>query len=164
MGMQLPGEIREILSIIGFNWPTGDEEKLLDLGQTWSQLSGLIDGHVSDAQNAAVSVWNANKGDMIDAFQARWAGEGSPAQRLNLGGTGADIVGVGLMVCAGIVLALKINVIVQATITLISIASAIAAAFVTFGASTAVIALLREACKRLLDYLLNMAIGKVLSG
>ena len=164
MGMQLPGEIRGILSIIGFTWPAGDETKLLELGQNWTQLSGLVDGHVSDASSAAMSVWNANKGDMVTAFQARWTGEGSPAQRMTQGATGADIVGAGVMVCAGIVLALKVNVIVQATITLISIASAIAAAFVTFGASTAVIALLREACKRLLDYLLGEAIGKVLGG
>jgi len=164
MGMELPGEVQTILSIIGFTWPKGDETKLLDLGQTWSKLSGLLDGHVSEAQNTAMNVWNANKGDMVNAFQQRWTGEGSPVQRLTQGGTGADIVGIGMMVCAGIVLALKINVIVQATLTLIAIASAIAAAFVTFGASTAIIALLREALKRLLDYLLNMAIGKVLGG
>ncbi|MEV0274024.1 MAG: hypothetical protein HOV71_26890 [Hamadaea sp.] len=164
MGMTVPGEVQTILSIIGFTWPKGDETKLLDLGQSWSELSGLLDGHVNNAQNTATQVWNANKGEMISAFQARWTGDGSPVQRLNQGGTGADIVGVGMMVCAGIVLALKINVIVQATLTLIAIASAIAAAFVTFGASTAVIALLREALKRLLNWLLDQAVGKVLGG
>jgi hypothetical protein len=164
MGMTVPGEVQTILSIIGFSWPQGDETKLLDLGQTWSQLSNLLDGHVSEAQNTATQVWNQNKGDMVSAFQQRWTGEGSPVQRLTQSGTGADIVGVGMMVCAGIVLALKINVIVQATLTLIAIASAIAAAFVTFGASTAIIAVLREALKRLLNYLLDQAVAKVLNG
>jgi serine/threonine-protein kinase len=43
-------------------------------------------------------------------------------------------------------------------------AAALAAAAVTFGASTAIIPLLKEMCKRLLDYLLGQAINKVLSG
>lgn len=164
MGMQLPGEVREFLSIVGFTWPAGDEEKLLELGQAWTQLSNLIDGHASQATGTAAEVWSANKSDMIEAFKARWSGEAGPANRLTDNGTGADIVGAGVMICAGIVLALKINVIVQVTITIISIASAIASAFVTFGASAALVPLLREACKRLLDYLLGEAIGKVLNG
>ncbi len=164
MGMQLPGEVRQILTLCGFNWPEGDETKLLDLGQTWTSLSGQMDGHVTSANDAATAVWNSNKAEMIEAFRAKWSGDGSPVNRLNQGGTGADIVGAGLMVCAGIVLALKINVIVQATLTLIAIAEAIAAAFVTFGASAALVVVLREALKRLLDWLLGEAIGKVLGG
>jgi hypothetical protein len=164
MGMQLPGEIREILSLCGFNWPEGDETKLLSMGQTWTSLSGQLDPHVQQAISAANTVVTQNKSEAIDAFNAKWSGESGPAHRLAQGGTGADIVGAGLMVCAGIVLALKVNVIVQATLTLIAIAEAVAAAFVTFGASAALVVVLREALKRLLDWLLNQAIGKVLGG
>ena len=164
MGIQLPSEVRQILSIIGFNFPEGDETKLLSLGQNWTSLSGQLSGHVQTANSAATAVWNTNRSEMVDAFQAKWNGDASPVKRLTQGGTGADIVGAGVMVCAGIVLALKVNVIVQATLTLIAIAEAIAAAFVTFGATAALIAVLREALKRLLDWLLNQAIGKVLGG
>jgi hypothetical protein len=164
MGMQLPEEIREFLAIVGFNWPAGDETKLLELGQAWTGLSGSIDAHVDQAHLAASDVWRGNMSEMVEAFRAKWEGESGPASRLTQGATGADIVGAGLMVCAGIVLALKINVIVQVTITLISIATAVASAFVTFGASAAVVPLLREACKRILDYLLGEAVGKVIGG
>jgi len=164
MGMQLPDEVRSFLSIVGFNWPAGDETKLLELGQKWTNLSGQIDARVDQAHMAASDVWRGNMSDMVDAFRAKWDGESGPANRLTQGGTAAELVGAGVMVCAGIVLALKINVIVQVTITLISIATAIASAFVTFGASAALVPLLREACKRLLDYLLGEAIGKVLGG
>lgn len=164
MGMQLPGEVREILAVCGFTWPEGDETKLLELGQTWTTLSGQIDGHALTADSAATAVWTENKAEMVDAFRAKWTGDASPVHRLAQGGTGADIIGAGLMVCAGIVLALKVNVIVQAVLTLIAIAEAIAAAFVTFGASAALVVVLREALKRLLDWLLNEAIGKVLGG
>jgi hypothetical protein len=164
MGMQLPHELVEFLSILGFNWPEGDETKLLEMGQTWTELSGKLEGHMNGAHNAAGAVWSSNASEMVDAFRAKWTGASGPANRLTRGATGADIVGAGLMVCAGIVLALKINVIVQATMTLIAIAEAIAAAFVTFGASAALVLVLREACKRVLDWLLGEAIAKVLNG
>jgi hypothetical protein len=164
MGMQLPGEIRTFLSIVGFNWPAGDETKLLDLGQEWLGLGDKIQSHIEQAKNAAEQVWNSNSSDMIEAFKKKWLSEAGPANRIDLGSTGATIVGAGVMVCAGIVLALKINVIVQVTLTLIEIAAALAASVVTFGASAAVVPLLREACKRLLDWLLGEAIGKVLNG
>jgi hypothetical protein len=164
MGMQLPHELVEILSLLGFTWPEGDETKLLGLGQTWTGLSGQLDGHVETANTAAAAVWTGNKSETVDAFQAKWTGDASPAHRLTQGATGADIIGAGVMVCAGIVLALKVNVIVQATLTIIAIAEAIAAAFVTFGASAALVVVLREACKRVLDWLLGEAIGKVLGG
>jgi hypothetical protein len=164
MGMQLPGEIRTFLSIIGFNWPAGDETKLLDLGQEWLGLADKIQSHVEQAKNAAEQVWNSNSSDMLEAFKQKWLGESGPANRIDLGATGSTIVGAGVMVCAGIVLALKINVIVQVVLTLIEIAAALAASVVTFGASATVVPLLREACKRLLEWLLGEAIGKVLSG
>jgi hypothetical protein len=164
MGMQLPGEVRSFLSIVGFNWPAGDETKLLDLGQEWLGLADKVQSHVEQAKSAAEKVWNTNSSDMIEAFKKKWLGESSPASRIDLGATGATIVGAGVMVCAGIVLVLKINVIVQVTLTLIEIAAALAASFVTFGASAAIVPLLREACKRILDWLLGEAIGKVLNG
>lgn len=164
MGMQLPGEVREFLSIIGFEWPAGDETALLELGQAWMEFSRLIDQQVEQAHQAARMVWDSSASDMVEAFRAKWEGEKGPAGQMATNATGGDIIGAGLMVCAGIVLALKINVIVQVTLTIIAIASAIASAVVTFGASAAVVPLLREACKRLLDYLLDQAIAKVLNG
>jgi hypothetical protein len=74
------------------------------------------------------------------------------------------MVGAGLMVCAGIVLALKINVIVQLTMLVIEIAQAIATAVVTFGASLLEIPLFKEITQLIIDQLLNMAIDKVLGG
>jgi hypothetical protein len=164
MGIQLPGEVRTFLNIIGFTFPAGDETKLIDLGQEWMSLADKIEQHVDQAKHAAEQVWNSNSSDMIEAFKKKWMGESGPANRIGGGAIGSTIVGAGVLVCAGIVLVMKINAITQAILTLIEIAAALAAAAVTFGASTAIIPLLKEACKRLLDYLLGQAINKVLSG
>lgn len=164
MGMQLPGEVRTFLSIVGFTWPAGDETRLLDLGQEWLGLADRMDQHVERARHAAEQVWNQNSSEMIEAFKRKWLGESGPANRIGEGATGATIVSVGVIISAGIVLALKINVIIQVVLTLIEIAAALAASVVTFGASATIIPLLREACKRLLDYLLGEAVAKVLNG
>jgi hypothetical protein len=162
--IQLPGEVRTFLQIIGFTYPAGDETKLLDLGQEWMSLADKIEQHVEEAKHTAEQAWNKNSSDMIEAFKSKWMGEGGPANRMGGGAIGSQILAAGTMVAAGIVLAMKINAIVQATLTLIEIAAALAAAAVTFGASTAIIPILKEMCKRLLDYLLQQAINKVLSG
>ncbi|WP_433650306.1 hypothetical protein ACQP2C_28230 [Micromonospora zamorensis] len=74
------------------------------------------------------------------------------------------MIGAGLMVCAGIVLALKINVIVQLTLLAIQIAQAVATAAVTFGASLLEIPIFKLITGALIDQLLNMATEAVLGG
>jgi hypothetical protein len=164
MGMQLPGELVSVLSVLGFTWPQADEEKLFELAQRWTRLTGDLRGHVQQANSGAEEVWTQNSGDMVTAFESAWNAADSPAVRLDKGATGADIIGAGLMVCAGIVLALKINVIVQLTILVIQIAQAIATAVVTFGASLLEIPIFRALTKIVLDQLLDYAITAVLNG
>ncbi|HZM82298.1 MAG TPA: hypothetical protein VFC19_41795 [Candidatus Limnocylindrales bacterium] len=73
-----------------------------------------------------------------------------------------ELVGVGLMVCAGIILALKISVITQLIILIVQIAQAIVAAVATAGASLLEIPVFRAITKLILDRLQDMAISKVL--
>lgn len=160
MGIQLPPTLVELLSTLGFNWPETDETKLLELGRAWSGLAGQINGQVGAANAAAAGVWTTTQAEMADAFRSGWTRGAAPAERLAGGATGAEIVGAGLMACAGIVVALKINIIAQATLTVIAIGAAVA----TAGAAAGAVALLREACRRILDWLLNEAIMKVVNG
>lgn len=69
------------------------------------------------------------------------------------------------MICAGIVLALKVNVIVQLTLLAIQIAQAIATAAVTFGASLLEIPIFKKIITGvIIDQLLNYATEAVLGG
>lgn len=164
MGMQLPGELVSVLSVLGFTWPQADEEKLFDLAQSWMDLSGRLRGSVEDANSAAGQVWANNMGDMVTAFQTAWNEADGPSQQLMMGATGAEIIGAGLMICAGVVLALKISVIAQLVMLAIAIAQAIATAVVTFGLSLLEIPVFRYLTKIVLDQLLNFAIEAVLNG
>jgi hypothetical protein len=164
MGLQLPGELISLLGMLGYNWPEADEEKLYDLGNTWMTYSGTLGNSVQGLDSAAASVWQSNSGDAISAFQRNWADPESPPSNLRDGADGANLIGVGLLVAAGIVLTLKINVIVQLTMLAIEIAQAIATAPETFGASLLEIPIFKEITGLIINEILNLAISAVLDG
>ncbi|MBO2446089.1 hypothetical protein J4573_03240 [Actinomadura barringtoniae] len=164
MGMQLPGELRSLLSMLGYNWPEADETKLMEMGTAWLRFAGAHSGPLGEADNHAQRVWSANKGDDIEAFQQSWnAGESGKANLQDFT-VAANIIGAGLMVCGAIVLALKINVIVQLTILAIEIAQAIATAGPSFGATLAEIPIFKEITGAIIDQLIDMALSAILNG
>ncbi len=164
MGMQLPGELVSVLSVLGFEWPRGDEEELFQMGQTWLNFAGTMRGETAHATSQAQSVWEVNISESTAAFEQAWQAAKSPVNNINDAATVAELIGGGLMVCAGIILALKIAVIAQLVILAVQIAQAIATAAVTFGASLLEIPIFREITRRILDVLLDKAIDQVLSG
>ncbi|WP_238015030.1 hypothetical protein KZZ52_33855 [Dactylosporangium sp. AC04546] len=164
MGLQLPGELVTILGMLGYDWPTSDEEELFYLGQLWLEFGPQLEASGAAALSSASGVWNSSSGDPIEAFRGWWNHGDSPFTAIQDGSTGATIAGAGLMVCAGIVLALKISVIVQLVILAIQIAQAIATAVATFGASLLEIPIFKMITSFIIDQLIDMAIQAVLNG
>jgi hypothetical protein len=164
MGLQLPGELVSLLSMLGYTWPQADEEKLFEMGRAWMNFAGSFPEPLADAGAQAQRVWSANQGEAIEAFRTAWSDQDAPASSLRDGVTACNIIGAGLMVCGGIVLALKINVIVQLTMLAVAIAQAIATAAVTFGASLAEIPIFKEITRIIIDQLINLALEAILSG
>ncbi|MDO3704127.1 hypothetical protein Q3W71_20900 [Micromonospora sp. C28SCA-DRY-2] len=164
MGLQLPGELVSLLGMLGYSWPEADEEKLFELGQHWLNLAATVQTVGAEAQQAGESVWAANTGQAVAAFQQRWSGQEAPIANLTDGVSAAQGVAVGLFLTAGVVLVLKINVIVQLVLLAIQIAQAIATAAPTFGASLAQIPIFKMITSLVIDQLLNLAIDAVLNG
>ncbi|WUU88091.1 hypothetical protein OHA34_26945 [Spirillospora sp. NBC_01491] len=162
MGMQLPGELIGLLGMLGYTWPEADETKLFEIGSTWLEFAGTVQGVASEAGSAAQQVWSGNQGQDIDAFRKAWGEDDAPAGILQDAGTGAMAVGACFFVCAAIVLALKIQVIVQLVMLAIEIAQAVATAVVTFGASLAEIPIFKEITGMIIDLLIDQAIGALL--
>lgn len=44
MGLQLPGELRSLLSMLGYSWPEADETKLMEMGGAWLRFAGTLGG------------------------------------------------------------------------------------------------------------------------
>ncbi|ACY96078.1 hypothetical protein [Thermomonospora curvata] len=164
MGLQLPGELVSLLSMLGFTWPEADETELLKMGNAWLRFAAAHEGPLGELDGHAHQVWQNNRADDIDAFRNAWNRPDAPKANLEDFGTAANIIGAGLMVCAGIVLALKINVIIQLTILAIQIAQAIATAAATFGASLLEIPIFKMITKFAIDMLIDMALQAILNG
>jgi hypothetical protein len=164
MGMQLPGGLATLLQDLGYNWPKSDEQKLFGMGGNWLGFSGKVAQPVGEADSHATRVWSANKGEGIQRFQQVWNQPNAPHKNLADGVTGGNIIGAGLMICSAIVLALKINVIVQLVQLAIEIFQAIATAPATFGASLAEIPVVKEITGRLVNLCISLAMNAVLGG
>ncbi|GIF72078.1 WXG100-like domain-containing protein [Asanoa siamensis] len=164
MGLQLPGELVSLLGMLGYSWPEADEEKLFEMAQHWLALSDQVRTTSADADGLGAAVVAANTGEAIAAFQGRWTGQEAPVRNLADGATAAQGVGLGLMVIAGVVLTLKINVIIQLIVLAIQIAQAIATAAVTFGASLAQIPIFKMITSMILDQIFGLAMDALLNG
>lgn len=162
MGLMIPGELANLLNDLGYIWPKSDEEKMVQLGQHWMDHGGKVAGVVQDAHTAAGNAMTASQGATMDAFTEKWEHPSSAANVAQKGATGAQVIGIGLFVCAGIVLALKINVIVQLTILLIEIIEAIATAVPTFGASLLEIPVFKKLADMAINLIINLAMEAVL--
>lgn len=158
----LPGELVTLLSDLGYNWPEADEEKLFELGGTWQQFAPQLGPLADRAQAAAQRVWNENEGDAVEAFKASFTGPDSALASLRDGATGAQVVGPAVMIAGAVVLALKINVIVQLITLAIEIFQAIATSELTFGASLLEIPVFKELTNRLINLCVSMATEAIL--
>jgi hypothetical protein len=157
-GIVLPGPLVTLLSELGYLWPDADEVRLMQLGQAWMEVQGKLDEVVQQAQETAERVWNENHDDAIDAFKTSWEAPDGGLDTLRQNATGVMVVGAIILVCAIVVLMLKIWVIVQLVMLAIAIVQAIAAAAPTFGASLLTIPVVKEIIGRIINLLISRAL------
>jgi hypothetical protein len=164
MVINLPPELGEVLNILGFDWPMSNEDQLFEMGQGWMEVAGEIDAKVQEAAQNAQRAWAENVGQSIDAFKDWWEAEDSPAEALRTAVLGANLGGAALMICAGIVLALKIAVIVQLVLLAIQIAAAIAAAAATLGIAGAALPAIYAIGRKILSNILQEVVMRLALG
>ncbi|MEU8391328.1 hypothetical protein [Micromonospora sp. NPDC048843] len=164
MGLELPGELVTALSWIGYDWPDADETALFEMGQAWLGFADTIEQTVSDSTGAVQPVVAQNSGDAMDAFRAWWEASDSPVPAIASGATAALVLGAGLMVCAAVVLFLKVQMIVQLIILAVQVAQAIATAVATFGASLLEIPVFQAIARAVVGMLIDQAMGMLLGG
>jgi hypothetical protein len=162
VGIDLPGGLADLLNELGYIWPKSDETQLFELGGDWLSLASSLSSVAGDAETAARKALGAGKGSALDAFNKGWSAEDSGARALSRGVTGAEVVGAGLMVCAAVVLALKINVIIQLTILLVEIIQAIATAPETLGGSLLEVPLFKKLADMAINFIINKAMEVIL--
>ncbi|MGW5361224.1 WXG100-like domain-containing protein [Actinopolymorpha pittospori] len=168
--MELPSWLTEPLSWIGLEWPQADEVKLFEAGQAWIAFGMRLQPVSADASAAAARVVAMNEGRPAEAFYEWWQSEDGPARRLDEDVAAVLIIGAALILFAALTVAMKLLFAVQLAVLAMQVAAAVAAAFATFGASSATIpgfvAATRAACTRLVrrfvDDVLKKNIAKLL--
>ncbi|RRS01756.1 WXG100-like domain-containing protein [Glycomyces terrestris] len=164
MVINLPSELGEILNILGFDWPMSNEDQLFEMGQEWMNVASRIGDQLQQAATSAQEAWVQNTGESIEGFKQWWESDDSPAEALYKAVVGANLGGAALMVCAGIVLALKIVVIVQLVLLAIQIATALAAAAATFGIAGAALPAIYALGRKIIGDLIQEAIMRLAMG
>lgn len=164
MGLTIPGELASLLSMLGYDWPQSDETALFQLAGEWTGMADRISGAAAELEAAARTVIDNNSGASFTEFAGEWNdGESAPRNIVDTTNP-TNIIGIGLIVAAGVVLALKIQVIVQLVLLAIQIAQAIATAVATFGASLLEIPIFKMIAGMIIDQLIGMATDAVLNG
>jgi hypothetical protein len=162
MSIQLPGELARLLQELGYAWPESDESQLIDLGQDWLRLASVIGELHEDITITARQVSGDNTAQAVDAFLRQWQAADGGSATLARGNGGAIAVGGGLTICAGVVLALKVNVLIQLTLLAAQIIQAIATAAPTLGASLLEIPVFKQLTNVAIDFLVGQATEAVL--
>ncbi|GIF07834.1 WXG100-like domain-containing protein [Actinoplanes siamensis] len=162
MSIEIPHQLAELLNELGYLWPESDENRILELGHSWLRFSDTVDQLHETATVTATQVSRDHQAEAIDAFRSAWAAEDAGAAVLARGGSGATAIGSGLVICAGVVIALKVNVITQLTLLAIEILQAIATAEITLGASLLEIPAFKEITSLALNFLISKATEAVL--
>jgi hypothetical protein len=166
MSLQLPEELREALSMLGFDWPDADEDKLNAMGRAWNEFAATLNGLITEAERHAQSVWSTNKGMPIDAFQRSWTGAEAPVTNLKDAAEAAAQIALAMGVAAEIVRLLKVKVIAEVAAFARVLAIAIAAAktpWTAAGAAAAVI-IARMVAVAAIDAAFEYAINRLLNG
>ncbi|MGA5199874.1 PE-PGRS family protein, partial [Streptomyces exfoliatus] len=173
--MMLPNALEWVLEMLGFEWPTADEDKLIECAQVWRTFAAEVEGHQSRGVTSASNVLSQNAGDSIDGFSKAWDKFGGSSGYFDDARQAAEVIAFTFEAAAALVIGMKVAVIAQLVILAAEIIAAQAAAPFTFGLSeiggaAATLAtrevvrkILKEVAKQLLDAILEAAKEPVIS-
>ncbi|QTZ91823.1 hypothetical protein SU9_010315 [Streptomyces auratus AGR0001] len=175
MSVMLPDPLEWVLEMLGFNWPTADEDKLIECAQVWRQFATEVEGHQSRGNTYASNVLGENSGDAIEGFSKAWEKFSGNSGYLHDAREAAEVLAFTFEAAAALVIGMKIAVIVQLAILAAEIIAAQAAAPFTLGLSeiggaAATLAtremvrkILKEVAKQVLDAIMEAAKEPVIS-
>ncbi|NNG18916.1 hypothetical protein HJ590_04890 [Naumannella sp. ID2617S] len=164
MAVMLPGEVSHLLNLLGFEWPEVNEDKMFDWGGRWVGFNGEVQGTHSDADGGARTALMENRDAGMEAFKKQfYESKDNVMEVVRDLGSASGIIGGCLFVIGGLVIALKILVVIQLVILAVQIASAIAAAIPTFGASMTLIPLFEIIAQRAIAFAINFTIEQLLA-
>ncbi|MEV7121042.1 toxin glutamine deamidase domain-containing protein [Kitasatospora griseola] len=137
MSLMLPDSVEWVLEMLGFDWPTADEDKLRESARVWRDFADQVDELHYRGVSAANGVLSSNSGDSVEAFRATWgkfSGGGSDGYLADAA-MAARLIAGAFDAAAVIVVTCKVAVIAQLVALAVELIAAQAAAPFTLGLS-----------------------------
>lgn len=131
----VPDELEWVLDMLGFYWPTADEDKLVECAEVWERFAEDVTRLHADADRSAQAALAHNEGESIDAFRTAYAEFQGDTGHLQNAAQAATVIGMALRAAAVVVETCKLAVIAQLVALAIELISAQAAAPFTLGLS-----------------------------
>ncbi|MGH2545117.1 MAG: hypothetical protein ACRDRY_15480 [Pseudonocardiaceae bacterium] len=131
----LPGELVEVMDILGFNWPQADEDKIFECSRAWEDYAGDVERVIADAERACREAIEHNRGAAITAFEGHWRELGGHGD-LRHAADAARVVSEALDLFGKAVFAMKTATITQLGIAAAAVIASVASAIFTAGLST----------------------------
>ncbi|MET9291860.1 toxin glutamine deamidase domain-containing protein [Streptomyces sp. NPDC003077] len=135
MALMLPNGLEWVLEMCGFDWPTGNEDKMMECANTWRRFAADVQSLQARGMSAAGNVLAENTGDSIEGFDKTWEKFGGGSGYFDDAREGAELIAICLDAAAILIIGLKLAVIAQLVILAIEIVAAQAAAPFTLGLS-----------------------------
>ncbi|MER8046016.1 nucleic acid/nucleotide deaminase domain-containing protein [Streptomyces sp. NPDC094032] len=116
MGKKLPGDLVEVLDLIGIDWPEIDEDEVRASAKDYRHLAEGIRDAIKEGNNACSHiVAGKSKGETVTAIDLRW---GKLTTRdLTTFAKGCDKLAGALDECAGLIVGCKIAIITKLSAT-----------------------------------------------
>ncbi|MCM2579857.1 toxin glutamine deamidase domain-containing protein [Streptomyces meridianus] len=133
--LMLPDSLEWVLEMLGFQWPTADEDKLLECAQVWRQFAADITEIQVQGVSSAGNVLGENYGDSIEGFRSTWEKFSGGSGYLDDARSAAEMIAFTFEAAAMLVIGMKLAVIAQLIILACEIIAAQAAAPFTLGLS-----------------------------
>lgn len=168
MGIQLPEDLRDIMEMVGVDWPDIDEDDLKDTAREYREFAEELRDTIRDANKACSNVLaGRSKGVAVDAFRQRW-GKVSGQDMKHLADA-MDLLAGAMDTGAGYVTTCKVAVIADLSAAAAAVAGGVIGAIFTGGLSAllgagAALALkiaVREAIDLLVSQLIDLAVEKI---
>ncbi|MGK4582513.1 WXG100 family type VII secretion target [Kitasatospora sp. HPMI-4] len=151
MAIELPDEVVSLLSFIGINWPTVNEDKVREFASHVREFADNIDSAHRDSTATVQRLGESYEGASYEALMAKWSQLSS--SHMDELVQACHTVATALDVAADVIVGMKVETIAELVVMAAAFVADQAAAVATFGLAEAAVVAIEAAARKLVNYL-----------
>mgnify|MGYP000972841312 CR=1 FL=1 len=156
----MKGKVIEILSYLGYEWPTTDVGVLEGWSADWTSLAGRLESYVRDLEAGVAHLRGANEGLAVESVVGHLSGGEGSLESLRSVAAAAPLAATAYRAAGVLITGLRAYVIGQILLDVVSVAAAI----LSGGASAAVSFLAKKGATMAINIAIDQAINELMGG